>query len=77
MSCDKLFGNYLGYEEAHKSMVVVWSLMGCGLCNFPAWYYYLRVWKDQRELILFGKYILVGNTYLPLFLALIVIHAEF
>ena len=50
------FGNYLGYEEAHKSMVVVWSLIGCGLCNFPAWYYYLRVGKD----------ILVGNTYLPI-----------
>ena len=24
------FENYLGYEEARKSMVVVWSLMGFG-----------------------------------------------
>ena len=38
---------------------------GVWLCNFPAWYYYSRVGKD----------ILVGNTYLPLFLALI--YAEF
>ena len=30
------FENYLGYEEAHKSMVVC-SMKFNGLCNFPAW----------------------------------------